>query len=67
MGRVLGLRDQDMPPTVEAFWPYYRRMLAEELEETEVVRDLAVRLLAPRLPERARYLPQAYEARRRHR
>ena len=29
-----------MPQTVEEFWPYYRRMLAEELEATVVVREL---------------------------
>ncbi|GGO37052.1 MULTISPECIES: oxygenase MpaB family protein [Streptomyces] len=40
VGRVLGLHDRDMPQSLEEFWPYYRRVLAEELEETEVVRDL---------------------------
>ncbi|EPH44097.1 oxygenase MpaB family protein [Streptomyces aurantiacus] len=40
VGRVLGLRDRDMPQSLEEFWPYYRRMLAEELQPTEVVRDL---------------------------
>ncbi|MFF8382735.1 oxygenase MpaB family protein [Streptomyces kanasensis] len=40
VGRVLGIRDRDMPQTVEEFWPYYRRMLAEEVELTPVVRDL---------------------------
>lgn len=40
IGRLLGLRDEDMPPTREAFWPYYRRMLDEQLELTTVVREL---------------------------
>ncbi|WP_432247039.1 oxygenase MpaB family protein [Streptomyces sanyensis] len=40
VGRVLGIRDRDMPATVEAFWPYWRRMLAEEVEATAVVREL---------------------------
>jgi uncharacterized protein (DUF2236 family) len=40
VGRVLGIQDRDMPQTVEEFWPYYRRMLAEELECTVVVREL---------------------------
>ncbi|MFI8006328.1 oxygenase MpaB family protein [Streptomyces sp. NPDC086010] len=40
VGRVLGLRDADMPPTIEEFWPYYRTMLAEEVEATTVVREL---------------------------
>ncbi|MEV0961577.1 oxygenase MpaB family protein [Streptomyces sp. NPDC049910] len=40
VGRVLGIRDRDMPGTVEEFWPYYRRVLAGELEANAVVRDL---------------------------
>ncbi|MFI0774409.1 oxygenase MpaB family protein [Streptomyces sp. NPDC021212] len=40
VGRVLGIEDRDMPPTVEEFWPYYRRVLREELEATAVVREL---------------------------
>ncbi|MFF4242910.1 oxygenase MpaB family protein [Streptomyces sp. NPDC001822] len=40
VGRVLGLRDEDMPPTIEDFWPYYRTMLADEVEATTVVREL---------------------------
>ncbi|HEY9437913.1 MAG TPA: oxygenase MpaB family protein, partial [Streptomyces sp.] len=40
VGRVLGIDDRDMPQTIEAFWPYYRRMLADEIEATVVVREL---------------------------
>ncbi|WP_327112366.1 DUF2236 domain-containing protein [Streptomyces sp. NBC_01341] len=40
VGRILGLRDEDMPATIEAFWPYYRTMLADEVEATTVVREL---------------------------
>ncbi|MGW2559273.1 oxygenase MpaB family protein [Streptomyces sp. NPDC001514] len=40
VGRVLGIHDRDMPPTIEEFWPYYRKVLADELEATAVVRDL---------------------------
>ncbi|WP_067280182.1 oxygenase MpaB family protein [Streptomyces jeddahensis] len=40
VGRVLGIRDRDMPGTLEEFWPYYRAMLAEELELTRVVQEL---------------------------
>ncbi|WP_309053966.1 oxygenase MpaB family protein [Streptomyces sp.] len=40
VGRVLGIHDRDMPGTIEEFWPYYRRVLAEELEVTAVVREL---------------------------
>ncbi|MEV8531858.1 oxygenase MpaB family protein [Streptomyces sp. NPDC051211] len=40
VGRILGIRDRDMPQTIEEFWPYYRKMLAEELELTPVAREL---------------------------
>ncbi|MEE1754069.1 oxygenase MpaB family protein [Streptomyces sp. SP18CS02] len=40
VGRVLGIHDRDMPPTIEEFWPYYRKVLAEEIEATAVVREL---------------------------
>lgn len=40
VGRILGINDRDMPQTIEEFWPYYRRILAEELECTNVVAEL---------------------------
>lgn len=40
VGRILGLRDRDMPQSIEEFWPYYHRMLAQEIEPTEVAREL---------------------------
>lgn len=40
VGRVLGIDDRDMPQTLEEFWPYWHRMLAEEIEPTAVVREL---------------------------
>ncbi|MFD5102639.1 oxygenase MpaB family protein [Streptomyces albidochromogenes] len=40
VGRVLGIDDRHMPQTLEEFWPYYRQMLAEEVEATVVVREL---------------------------
>jgi uncharacterized protein (DUF2236 family) len=40
VGRILGIHDRDMPRTVEEFWPYYRKVLADELEATVVVREL---------------------------
>lgn len=40
VGRILGLRDRDMPQSIEEFWPYYHRMLAEEIEPTKVAREL---------------------------
>ncbi|MBT2507945.1 DUF2236 domain-containing protein [Streptomyces sp. ISL-98] len=40
VGRILGINDRDMPQTLEEFWPYYRKVLADELEATVVVREL---------------------------
>ncbi|THA56903.1 oxygenase MpaB family protein [Streptomyces sp. A1136] len=40
VGRVLGIHDRDMPQTIEEYWVYYRRMLAEEIEPTAVAREL---------------------------
>ncbi|MFI9628456.1 oxygenase MpaB family protein [Streptomyces sp. NPDC052042] len=40
VGRVLGINDRDMPQTIEEFWPYFHRTLAEEIERTVVVEDL---------------------------
>ncbi|MFF8289753.1 oxygenase MpaB family protein [Streptomyces sp. NPDC016309] len=41
VGRVLGIHDRDMPQTIEEFWPYYRKVLADEIEATAVARELA--------------------------
>ncbi|MGP3926738.1 oxygenase MpaB family protein [Streptomyces sp. 8N616] len=40
VGRVLGISDGDMPQKLEEFWPYYQKVLEEELEATVVVREL---------------------------
>ncbi|MBT2526077.1 DUF2236 domain-containing protein [Streptomyces sp. ISL-99] len=40
VGRILGINDRDMPQTVEEFWPYFRKTLADEVEATVVVREL---------------------------
>lgn len=40
VGRILGIHDRDMPQTPEEFWPYYRKMLAEEVEHNAVVAEL---------------------------
>ncbi len=40
VGRILGIHDRDMPQTIEEFWPYYRKVLENDLEATAVVREL---------------------------
>jgi uncharacterized protein (DUF2236 family) len=57
VGRTLGLRDRDMPGTTAEFWPYYHRMLAEEIRPNRVVGELtAVRRPLPPPPGPARLL-----------
>lgn len=48
VGRLLGIHDRDMPQTLEEFWPYFERMLAEEVEPTAVAVELAS--YNPRVP-----------------
>ncbi|MEV7954218.1 oxygenase MpaB family protein [Streptomyces sp. NPDC087532] len=40
VGRVLGIHDRDMPQTIEEFWPYFRKVLAEKVGLNVVVEDL---------------------------
>jgi uncharacterized protein (DUF2236 family) len=52
VGRTLGISDRDMPQTIEEFWPYYRKMLADEIEATAVVRELVAEDAPIPLPDR---------------
>ncbi|OKJ74833.1 oxygenase MpaB family protein [Streptomyces sp. CB02460] len=52
VGRVLGIQDRDMPQTIEEFWPYYRAMLADEIEQTPVVAELVATGTAVPPPDR---------------
>ncbi|MFE3520830.1 oxygenase MpaB family protein [Streptomyces sp. NPDC059161] len=40
VGRILGIHDRDMPQTIEEFWPYYRKVLADEIANNVVVEEL---------------------------
>ncbi|MYW62813.1 DUF2236 domain-containing protein [Streptomyces sp. SID8379] len=40
VGRILGIHDRDMPQTVEEFWPYYEKVLAQEIGSNPVVAEL---------------------------
>jgi uncharacterized protein (DUF2236 family) len=40
VGRVLGIGERDMPPTVEEFWPYYHDVVRTELELTPVAAEV---------------------------
>ncbi|WP_333770261.1 oxygenase MpaB family protein [Streptomyces sp. IBSBF 2435] len=41
---VLGDQAGHLPPTVQEFWPYYDRVVAQELENTEALRIILYRL-----------------------
>ncbi len=41
---VLGGADDDLPATLEEFWPYFDRVVEEDLEGTEAVRVILYRL-----------------------
>ncbi|MFE6887871.1 oxygenase MpaB family protein [Streptomyces sp. NPDC057694] len=40
VGRILGIHDRDMPQTVDEFWPYYEKVLAQEIGPNPVVAEL---------------------------
>ncbi|MEU4880154.1 oxygenase MpaB family protein [Streptomyces althioticus] len=40
LGRILGIRERDMPGSVEEFWTYFDRVVHDELERTVVVDEL---------------------------
>ena len=52
VGRILGIHDRDMPQTIEEFWPYYQKVLAEELERTTVVEELIATDVPLPVPDR---------------
>ncbi|WNI27954.1 oxygenase MpaB family protein [Streptomyces sp. ITFR-6] len=58
VGRVLGIRDRDMPRSIEEFWPYYRGMLAGEIERTVVVDELVDPGTPVPPPDRGPLLPR---------
>lgn len=57
-GRVLGIRDQDMPQDVERFWTYFNDIVNNRLEETDTARYLLdVSLSAMKKPAELKWLP----------
>lgn len=58
-GRVLGIREQDMPATPEAFWLYLDTMVRERLEVTEIAQYLLQQTLTrSKRPPQLRWLPK---------
>ena len=50
IGRLYGLREQDMPPDLAAFWPYYEATLNDRIEDNDVVREILEQLHRPPPP-----------------
>ncbi|EKF73554.1 hypothetical protein A11A3_13033 [Alcanivorax hongdengensis A-11-3] len=40
MGKMLGIRDQDLPATESDYWDYFNTMIRDRLERTDVAADL---------------------------
>lgn len=57
MGYLFGLRDQDMPATLDAYWAYYHHMIETTLEYNEVT-DTILNMHPPR-PETMNWMPNA--------
>jgi len=53
-GRMFGLKDRDMPASLDAYWEYYNHMIETELEYTEVVRFMLRNTTPPRPPALAK-------------
>ncbi len=59
-GRILGIRDRDMPKDLNAFWVYFDNMVEHRLEVTDTALYLLdVSLKAMRKPPALKWLPTA--------
>jgi len=59
-GRVMGIRTQDMPADVPAFWVYFNNMIANRLEDNEMVRYiLDVSFSRVKKPPHLKFIPDA--------
>ncbi len=50
LGRVLGVPEREMPPTVSGFWSYFDGMVADRLEDNSTTRTLLAALRRPPRP-----------------
>jgi uncharacterized protein (DUF2236 family) len=53
-GRMFGLKDRDMPATLDDYWAYYAHMIETELEYNDVVAHMLKSPTPPRPPALAR-------------
>jgi uncharacterized protein (DUF2236 family) len=57
-GRLIGIRDRDLPPDWNAFREYFEAMVAERLERTAAVGEVLDSLAAPAGPALGPFLPE---------
>jgi uncharacterized protein (DUF2236 family) len=57
LGRVLGLRVRDLPPSLPEFRTHFERMVGERLEDNRSVRDLLASLSGRQVPPPHRAIP----------
>lgn len=57
-GKLIGVRERDLPASWQEFGPYFERMTAEGLERTAAVDEVLEALADPTKPD-VRFLPQA--------
>jgi uncharacterized protein (DUF2236 family) len=50
LGRLIGVRERDLPGDWAGFERYFDRMVAEQLQDTEAVQDVLLTLLDPAAP-----------------
>ncbi|HVL01084.1 MAG TPA: oxygenase MpaB family protein [Dongiaceae bacterium] len=56
MGRLFGLRDKDMPATLDQYWRHYNEMIADTLEYNDVIETILT--FTPPAPTSLAWLPQ---------
>jgi uncharacterized protein (DUF2236 family) len=61
LGRLLGVRERDLPPTLGGYHDYFDAMVAEVLEDNESVRDVLESLSAIADPPLPRYVDPVWK------
>jgi uncharacterized protein (DUF2236 family) len=62
LGRLLGIREQDLPPTWAGFRDYVEEMCATKLEPSDVVDDVLESLADPKAPDVRGLGPRTWKA-----
>jgi uncharacterized protein (DUF2236 family) len=60
LGRLLGVRDRDLPPTLAGFDAYWEHMVRDVLADNDSVQGVIATLASPPVPSRLRYAAPAW-------